>query len=301
MMNDFHTPVLLAESLNGLNVKPNGVYVDATFGGGGHSSAIMDKLIDGALIVFDQDQEAVKNTIKSDLRFKMICDNFRNLKEQLSLINICKIDGLIADLGVSSYQFTDNKRGFSIKYDANIDMRMDGTIKKDGVFVLNNYNRENLTRILKDHSDFKSPKFIVDSIIKYREKKSIQTTFDLKKIFLNRVPKAQENKFFARLFQAVRIEVNDEINALKDLLSQSLQLLRPQGRLVIISYHSAEDKIVKSFMKFGNFSNTLKTDFFGNQKRPFKLITKKPIAPSFLEIKANNKSRSAKLRICEKI
>tara|TARA_A100001011_G_scaffold395423_1_gene490397 strand:+ start:981 stop:1883 length:903 start_codon:yes stop_codon:yes gene_type:complete len=300
-MNDFHTPVLLAESLNGLNVKPNGVYVDATFGGGGHSSAIMDKLIDGYLIVFDQDQAAVENTIKSDLRFKMICDNFRNLKEQLSLINIFKIDGLIADLGVSSYQFTDNKRGFSIKYDANIDMRMDETIKKDGVFVLNNYNRENLTRILKDHSDFKSPKFIVDSIIKHREKKTIRTTFDLKNIFINRVPKAQENKFFARLFQAVRIEVNDEINALKDLLSQSLQLLRPQGRLVIISYHSVEDKIVKSFMKFGNFSNTLKTDFFGNQKRPFKLIAKKPIAPSLLEIKANNKSRSAKLRICEKI
>ena len=211
------------------------------------------------------------------------------------------IDGLIADLGVSAHHFTNNQRGFSVKYNASLDMRMDHNLETTAFDILNNYNRKNLARIFREHSDFKSPNFIVNSIINFREKKTINTTFDFKNIFNINIPKNKENQFFARLFQAIRIEVNDEINSLKELLKQSLEMLNPSGRLVIISYHSIEDKIIKSFMKFGHFSNYACKDFFGNMLFPFRVITKKPITPSKIELKNNNKSRSAKLRICEKL
>jgi len=299
-MNEFHTSVLLSESINGLNIKPNGIYIDATFGGGGHSRAIMDNLSTGKLIAFDQDVDAINNKINNDNRFMIINKNFRNLKEELVALNILSIDGLIADLGVSAHHFTNNQRGFSLKYDANLDMRMDHNLATTASDILNNYNRENLARIFREHSDFNSPNFIVNSIINFRQKKTINTTFDFKNIFKKSISKNKENQFFARLFQAIRIEVNDEINSLKELLKQSLEILNPSGRLVVISYHSIEDKIVKSFMKFGHFSNYPCQDFFGNVLSPFNVITKKPITPSKIELKHNNKSRSAKLRICEK-
>lgn len=299
-MNRYHHPVLLNESIHGLNIKPGGVYVDATFGGGGHAREILKSLIHGRLIAFDQDQEAIKNTIKGDKRFKMINSNFRNLQRELKKIDIVAIDGLIVDLGVSAFHFTNNQRGFSLKYDSVLDMRMDKTLNKDGRFILNKYNKANLNRIFKDHADFKKPDLLSALILNYRQKSIISTTFEFKKIFKDIVSKKNENQFFARLFQAVRIEVNDEINALKELLLQAKELLSPSGRLVAIAYHSLEDVLVKRFMKFGSFSNTQEKDFFGVSCQPFKLITKKPITPSPLEIKINNKSRSAKLRICEK-
>jgi 16S rRNA (cytosine1402-N4)-methyltransferase len=300
-MSDFHTPVLLNEAIEGLNICKNGTYVDATFGGGGHSRLIMSNLSNGKLIGFDQDKSALVNNIDDDNRFIMINKNFKYLKKELSNLNIHSIDGLIADLGVSSHHFTDNQRGFSLKYDSKLDMRMDHDLEQDAAYILNNYNAKNLSRIFREHADFHSPNFIVKTILYHREKNSIKTTFELKKLFDIRVSNKQENKFFARLFQALRIEVNDELNALKELLSQALDILNPSGRLVVISYHSLEDKIVKNFMKFGHFLNSPVKDFFGNPSFPFKLVNRKPIVPSDHEIKLNNKARSAKLRVCEKI
>jgi len=300
-MNDFHTSVLLHESVNGLMIDPNGIYVDSTFGGGGHAKSILNKLKYGKLIAFEQDKAALKNSIRDDKRFTIVNKNFRYLKQQLELLGIYTIDGLIADLGVSAYHFTDNNRGFSLKYNASIDMRMDSDIDQNGAHVLNTYSRKGLNRIFREHADFKNPKFIVDSIMKARLQKPINTTFELKALFDKEIYFENKNKFFARVFQAIRIEVNDELSALKALLQQCLDVIKPSGRLVVISYHSIEDRLVKSFMKFGNFSNSLNKDFFGNASRPFRLINKKPITPSFAELKSNNKSRSAKLRICEKI
>jgi len=300
-MINFHTPVLLNEAIEGLNICKNGTYVDATFGGGGHSKLIISKLLKGKLIGFDQDKAALVNSFDEDNRFIMINKNFKYLKEELSNLNIHTIDGLIADLGVSSHHFTDNQRGFSLKYDAKLDMRMDHNLEHDAAYILNNYNAKNLSRIFREHADFHSPNFIVKSIINHREKKLITTTFELKELFNASVSNKHENKFFARLFQAIRIEVNDELSALKELLNQALEILNPSGRLVIISYHSLEDKIVKNFMKFGHFLNSPVKDFFGNPSFSFKLINRKPIVPSYHEIKLNNRARSAKLRVCEKL
>ena len=301
LMNEFHEPVLLRDSIKGLNIKPNGVYVDLTFGGGGHSKELFKNLKDGYLIAFDQDEEAVRNGQWNNDRFIMINKNFSDLNTELQRLKFFNVDGIIADLGVSSYQFSNNNRGFSLKYNSVIDMRMDKNLKKDGVFVLNKYSRKDLSRIFKEHADFNNPTFIVDSIIDSRNKKSINTTFDFKNIFKDSIPEQFQNKFFARLFQSIRIEVNNEIHVLKSMLTQAQELLAPTGRLVVISYHSVEDKIVKSFMKYGNFLNSQEKDFFGNKTTPFKVITKKPIVPSDVEIKLNNKARSAKLRICEKL
>ena len=300
-MSKFHEPVLLDDAIKGLKIRPNGVYVDLTFGGGGHSKEILKNLKDGYLIAFDQDQEALRNGKWNNDRFIMINKNFSDLNKELQRLKFCNVDGIIADLGVSSYQFSDNNRGFSLKYNSIIDMRMDKNLKKDGVVVVNKYSRQELGRIFKEHADFKNPTFIVDAIIKHRNKHSINTTFDLKNIFQNSIPEQFHNKFFARLFQSIRIEVNNEIHVLKSMLRQAQELLVPTGRLVVISYHSIEDKIVKSFMRCGNFLNSQEKDFFGNPITPFKLITKKPIVPTDMEIKLNNKARSAKLRICEKI
>ena len=298
-MNSFHDPVLLQESITGLDIKPNGVYIDVTFGGGGHSKQILNVLLNGKLIAFDQDSEAIRNTIKADSRFTMIHDNFRHIKKALAKRNIISIDGLIADLGVSSYQFSDNNRGFSLKYDAPLDMRMNNKVSKDGVFILNNYNQSELNRIFKNHADFHSPNVISKSIMQARRFNKINTVQDLKDIFSN-VSAIHNIKFLARIFQAIRIEVNQELEALKEMLGQSLELLKPSGRLVVISYHSLEDRLVKNFMKFGNFSGLHEKDFFGNLLTPFEIVTKKPITPTDLELNKNNRSRSAKLRICSK-
>ena len=300
-MTMFHSSVLLKESVNALRVIPDGIYVDVTFGGGGHSRLILDKIQNGKVVAFDQDKETLKNTINDDERFIMINKNFRLLKDELAMLGVFSIDGLIADLGVSAYHFTNNNRGFSLKYDSVLDMRMDTSSKKDGLFVVNKYDQKNLARIFKQYADFNNPNFIVNAIISARSKKIIKTTFDLKSTLRDYVPYKNQNQFFARIFQAIRIEVNDEICALKELLKQALDILKPKGRLVVISYHSKEDKLVKSFMKFGNFLNTPNQDFFGNITKPFNQITKKPIVPSLDEVNSNNKARSAKMRVCEKI
>ena len=301
MMSEYHEPVLLKESISGLNIKESGIYIDATFGGGGHSREMLSQLKSGRLIAFDQDQDSLKNIIQNDHRFTMINKNFRNLKKSLSEFKIFKIDGLIADLGVSSHQFSDNNRGFSIQYNSTLDMRMDQESFKTGCQILNEYSQEKLNKIFKEYSDFKNPNKISKEIINYRHKQSITTVFDFKNIFQELIPNRYANKFFARLFQAIRIEVNDEINALKDLLNQTKDLLVSSGRIVIISYHSVEDKIVKKFMKYGRFQDSHETDFFGNKSKTFKVLTKKPIVADKMERKMNNKSRSAKMRICEKI
>ncbi|MAQ47846.1 MAG: 16S rRNA (cytosine(1402)-N(4))-methyltransferase [Flavobacteriales bacterium] len=300
-MNKYHESVLLNDSIRGLKIKPEGIYVDVTFGGGGHSKEILKKLTTGSLIAFDQDQDSLINNIQEDNRFIMIHSNFRHIRLKLQQIGISMVDGIIADLGVSSHHFSDNGRGFSLKYDSIIDMRMDKKLQKDGRYILNTYNQQNLDRIFREHADFNNPRSISSAIIEARKIKEITTTFDFKKIFNSIVNKQYENKFFARLFQAVRIEVNDELNALKELLVQSKDILKPSGRLVVIAYHSLEDVLVKRFMKFGNFLNFQEKDFFGRAKSSFKVITKKPIIPSEFELKNNTKSRSAKLRICEKI
>ena len=231
----------------------------------------------------------------------MINSNFRNIEGSLRELGIDKINGIIADLGVSSHQFSDNNRGFSIKYDAKIDMRMDKRLLKTGRFIVNNYTKQDLNRVLKEHSDFNKPGVISNHIIHSRSTMPIETVFDLKRVFDGVIPMRYQNKFFARLFQAIRIEVNDEINSLKDMLNQAKNLLDSSGRIVVISYHSVEDKIVKNFMKYGNLDNNYQKDFFGNKINHFKLLTKKPITPTELELRRNHKSRSAKMRVCEKI
>ncbi|MBJ04810.1 MAG: 16S rRNA (cytosine(1402)-N(4))-methyltransferase [Flavobacteriales bacterium] len=301
MMNKYHESVLLKESINALNIISDGVYVDVTFGGGGHSREILKHIKNGTLIAFDQDSDSLTNTIVTEKKFHIIHRNFRYIQDSLNTLGISKINGLIADLGVSSHQFSDNQRGFSINYDARIDMRMDNRSLTTGKFILNNYSKKNLNRIFRDHADFRNPNSISDQIINFRTNKEIETVFDLKSIFQASIPLKYQNKFFARLFQAIRIEVNDEVNSLKEMLDQTRNILVSSGRIVVISYHSVEDKVVKNFMKYGNLENSLQQDFFGNKLSQFKVLTKKPITPASTEINRNNKSRSAKMRVCEKI
>ena len=298
-MSEFHNPVMLSESISALKIKKEGVYVDATFGGGGHSKEILKKLnSEGRLIVFDQDSEAIlKNKITDD-RVVIMNKNFRYLKNCLTSIGIEKIDGVIADLGVSSYQINAN-RGFSFHSKTELDMRMNKSASLSAKEVLNKYDKENLSRILKEHADFSNSPKLAEKIISYRNKKYIKFSEDVLILFSGCFYVPKKNQFFARIFQAIRIEVNDELNALKDLLNASLNVLSPGGRLVVISYHSIEDRIVKTFMKFGQFEAFAKKDFFGNQFRPFNLINKKPIVPTSKEMNSNNRSRSAKMRVAE--
>jgi len=298
-MNEFHNPVMLSESISALKIKKEGVYVDATFGGGGHSKEILKKINNqGRLIVFDQDSDAIfKNKIIDD-RLIIMNKNFRYLKNCLTSIGIEKIDGVIVDLGVSSYQINTN-RGFSFNSKSELDMRMNKSASLSAIEVLNKYNKENLSRILKDHADFSNSHKLAEKIISYRKKNYIKFSEDLLNLFSGSFYVPKKNQFFARIFQAIRIEVNDELNALKDLLGATLNALSPGGRLVVISYHSIEDRIVKTFMKFGHFEAFPKKDFFGNQSRPFTIVNKKPILPSSKEMISNNRSRSAKMRVAE--
>lgn len=298
-MSDFHEPVLLAESISALNIKKNGVYVDATFGGGGHSNEILKKLSkDGRLIVFDLDEEAIKKNKIIDDRVIFMNKNFRYIKNCVNSLGFFKIDGILVDLGVSSFQIN-KERGFSFKSNTDLDMRMNRSASFSASEILNNYDEENLSRILKEHADFSNSKKLAQKIIFYRKKNKITSTADIEKIFKGVYYVPKKNQFFARIFQAIRIEVNDELNSLNELLKSSLNLLNPHSRLVVISYHSIEDRIVKTFMKFGHLSPYPKKDFYGNQFRPFILINKKPIIPSDNEISLNNRARSAKMRIAE--
>lgn len=296
----YHNPVLLKECIEGLKIDPEGIYVDVTFGGGGHSREILKHLTTGKLYAFDQDPDALGNSI-DDERFELIQQNFRYLKNFLKLYKALPVKGILADLGVSSHQFDVAERGFSIRYDAALDMRMDRNAAVSAYNVLNEYEEADLKRIFREYGELPNAGKVAFEIIKKRSEEPIDTVSKLKSAVQRCAPRHKENQFYAQLFQAIRIEVNRELEVLKDLLMQSLEVLDKGGRLVVISYHSLEDRLVKNFMKMGKFEGEIEKDFFGNPIVPFKVITNKPIVPSEKEIKENSRARSAKLRIAEKV
>lgn len=295
----YHNPVLLHESVQGLNLRPNGTYVDVTFGGGGHSQLILSQLIDGHLFGFDQDQDAAKNSF-DDPRFKFIPQNFKYLKNFLLLHQQNMVDGILADLGVSSYQFDVPEKGFSTRFDGLLDMRMDQNNPVSAADIVNSYSVEDLSKIFVTYGELRNAYRMALSIVEARAMKPITTTTELKQAVKKQLPFGKENKFLAQLFQALRIEVNQEMQALETLLQQACDMLRPGGRLVVISYHSLEDRMVKNFMKSGKLSGEAEKDFFGNNLSPFLLITRKAIVPDAAEIERNSRARSAHLRIAEK-
>lgn len=298
-MEEYHNPVLLKETVDGLNIKPDGIYVDVTFGGGGHSKEILKRLgPNGKLFGFDQDEDAVANALP-DERFVLIPENFRYIKRFLRFHGVKSVDGILADLGVSSHQFDVPERGFSTRFDADLDMRMSRKNELDAFKVVNEYDEANLKRVFLDYGELKAAPAISRTIIEAREKKAISTTDELKIVLSKYLPEQFKNKILAQIYQAIRIEVNQEMDVLKEFLEQSLEILKPGGRLSIISYHSLEDRLVKRFMKNGMFEGEPERDFFGNFSVPFKSI-EKLIVPSGEEIKVNNRARSAKLRVAEK-
>lgn len=300
MMTIYHNPVLLKESVDGLNINPNGIYVDVTFGGGGHSKEILSRLNEnGRLLAFDQDKDAEQNTL-NDERFTLIRQNFRFIKRYLKFYGIQKVDGILADLGVSSHQFDSEDRGFSTRFDSELDMRMDQAGNLSGYKVINHYEEEKLSQILFMYGELRNARAIAKKIVLEREQQPIKTSFQLKKIVSEFVPKAKEHKVLAQIFQAIRIEVNSEMEALKEFLFQLPEILNKNGRISIISYHSLEDRLVKRFIQNGCFEGEPEKDFFGNTKVPFKKVGGL-ITPSLQEIKNNNRARSAKLRIATKI
>lgn len=297
----YHIPVLLEECIKGLNIKKGGTYVDVTFGGGGHTRAILKKLKEGRVVGIDQDEEAEEEAKKiKDRIFSFTGGNFRFLKQYLKTMGIERVEGIIADLGVSSHQFDIRERGFSTRAEGLLDMRMDRNSDQTAFKVVNTYNEKELTRIFKEYGEIRNARSLALAVISSRINKTIGTTADLQEIARNYAPLKGENKYFARVFQAIRIEVNDEMGALKEFLLQTPDLLNKYGRLVIISYHSLEDRMVKNLMVRGKISGEIEKDFFGNQFKPFKPINKKPVVPSADEISSNNRARSAKLRIAEK-
>lgn len=296
----YHEPVLLKESIEGLNIKKGGIYVDATYGGGGHSFGILKKIGKGSLIAFDQDEDALKNK-PDDERLVLINQNFRFMRNFLKLYRAVPVDGILADLGVSSHQIDEPERGFSVRFEGNLDLRMSRKKSLTAAQVVNNYSVTRLKDIFLKYGELSNGAKIAFEIEKARIRKYIQTTRQLQDATLKCAPKGMENKFYAKLFQALRIEVNDELGSLKELLDQSVEMLKPGGRLVIISYHSLEDRIVKNFLKSGNFEGRISKDFFGNPEVSFRMITKKPVIPGDEEVAMNSRARSAKLRIAEKL
>ena len=296
----YHVPVLLRESIDGLDIKPDGVYVDVTFGGGGHSKEILQRLgKKGHLYSFDQDEDAEGN-IPNDDRFTFVRSNFRYLRNWMRYYGVEQIDGLLADLGVSSHHFDDETRGFSFRFDAPLDMRMNKRAGMTAADILNNYNEEQLADVFYIYGELKNARKIASVIVKARNEKTIETTGDLLKITEDLLPKTREKKEAAKLFQSLRIEVNHEMDALKEMLNGACDVLRDGGRLSVITYHSLEDRIVKNFMKAGNVEGKVKQDFFGRIEAPFKQVGGKVITPSEEEQQHNPRSRSAKLRIAEK-
>jgi 16S rRNA (cytosine1402-N4)-methyltransferase len=296
---EYHNPVLLSETVDGLNINPDGIYVDVTFGGGGHSKEILSRLgPNGRLFGFDQDEDALANALP-DERFTLIHENFRYIKRFLRFYGVKQVDGILADLGVSSHQFDVPERGFSTRFDADLDMRMSKKNDLNAHRVINEYDEANLKRVFLDYGELKVAPALARTIIEAREKKTINTTDELKMVLSKFLPEQFKNKILAQIYQAIRIEVNQEMDVLKEFLEQSLEILKPKGRLSVISYHSLEDRLVKRFMKNGMFEGEPERDFFGNFSVPFKLVGKL-IVPVDAEIKANNRARSAKLRIAEK-
>ncbi|MFI5186603.1 MAG: 16S rRNA (cytosine(1402)-N(4))-methyltransferase RsmH [Chitinophagales bacterium] len=301
MENLYHTPVLLKETVDELKILPDGIYVDCTFGAGGHSKAILEKLnADGKLVVFDQDEEAKKN-LPADKRIIFVPQNFRHLNRFLRLHSISSVDGVLADLGVSSHQFDKPERGFSTRYSAELDMRMDRRQNKTAFDIVDNYSEQQLHKLFEQYGEVTNAKTLAKAIVQTRRVTSLKT-IDSFKNALRGIVKGNPNKYFAQVFQALRIEVNDELTALKEMLQQVPPLLRPGGRVAIITFHSLEDRLVKKFFRQGTFELTNEDPFTMKQRvNELKLITKKPITPGEKEMKRNPRSRSAKLRVAEKL
>jgi 16S rRNA (cytosine1402-N4)-methyltransferase len=296
----YHRPVMLNECLEGLDIKPEGVYVDVTFGGGGHSKEIIKKLDEsGVLVAFDQDEDAKRNVI-DDERFVFVDQNFRYLKNNLRMHDLIPVDGILADLGVSSHQFDVPERGFSIRFDGELDMRMDQSSDLTARQVVNTYSEEELHKIFGIYGEIQNAKTLAKVIVTARLNAEIVTVADLKNAIVKLVPRGKENKYLAQVFQALRIEVNQEMEALKEFLEQTVEVLKPGGRLVVMSYHSLEDRLVKNFMAKGKFSGMVEKDFFGNEIKPFTVLTKKSVTATEDEIQINNRARSARLRIAVK-
>lgn len=301
MEHNYHVPVMLKECIEGLNINPSGVYVDVTFGGGGHSKEILKNLgKDGILIAFDQDPDAQRNKI-DDPRFKFVDQNFGFLKNNLRLLGYKEVDGILADLGVSSHQFNEPSRGFSTRFDSDLDMRMDKHRPLTAAIVLNTYPEDKLHKIFGIYGEVKNAKSLAATIVASRVNKSIATLADFKAIIAAHIPKGKENKYMAQVFQALRIEVNAEIEVLESFLEQTASVLKPGGRLVVMSYHSLEDRPVKSFIAKGKFRGEVEKDFFGNEQKPFKSITRKAVVANEEELSLNSRARSAKLRIAERL
>ena len=301
MSDVYHIPVLAAESIEGMNLHPGASVVDATFGGGGHSAMILNALGSGGrLFAFDQDEDAAGNAIEDDRLF-FIRHNFRYVRNFLQYYDVEQVDAVFADLGVSSHEFDEAERGFSFRFDAPLDMRMNREAGLDAAKVVNEYDEEKLQMIFRMYGEVKNARKLVAQIIKARNEAPIKTTTRLKEIASACAPKAIENKYLAQVFQALRIEVNEEMEALREFLMASLEVLKPGGRLVILTYHSLEDRLCKNFMRAGNFEGKIEKDFYGNVQSPFKLINRKVIVAGEEELSANPRSRSAKLRIAEKI
>ncbi len=296
----YHVPVLLKESIEGLNINPEGIYVDVTFGGGGHSREILKHLKGGKLYAFDQDADAVDNA--KDLigpNFTLIPANFRYIKKYLRLNGVDRVDGLLGDLGISSHQIDTPERGFSIRYDAPLDMRMDRAIDKTAADVINKYSEHGLHSILGMYGEVRNAKTLAQALVKERINKPINRTSELIEVLSDYAPRGKESKYYAQVFQALRIEVNEELEALKDLLEQSQQVLKSGGRLSIISYHSLEDRLVKNFVQQGKFHGDAEKDLYGNTNKPFHAVGK-AIDPTDEEKEVNNRARSARLRIAER-
>ena len=296
----YHIPALLKESIDGLNIQPDGIYVDVTFGGGGHSKEILSRLKTGRLIAFDQDEDAGLN-IPSDEKLLFLNQNFRFLRNNLRFNNIISIDGLIADLGVSFHQFDVPERGFTFRQDAPLDMRMSQTGNVTAAFLLETMDEPALAEIFYRYGELSDSRRIAREIVAKRTAGPLKTVNDLIEVVGKLAPFRQEHKYYAKLFQALRIAVNHEIDYLQEMLEQALSVLKTGGRLVVISYHSLEDRVVKNFVKTGNFEGEEKKDFFGNTETPFRLINRKGTTPGDEEIATNNRARSARLRIAEKI
>ncbi len=297
---DYHIPVMLSECLDGLRLKPDGVYVDVTYGGGGHARKILDQLSTGKLIAFDQDDDAVKN-VQDHPNLIFVNHNFQFIKNFLKFYEIESVDGILADLGISSHQIDEGSRGFSFRFDAPLDMRMNQQQKQSAFDIINGYSAQSLSDIFKRYGELRFAWKLANKIVAVREKSPIKTTGELADLAREYTIPKQENRSLAQLFQAVRIEVNGELNVLEDLLDSCTDVLHSGGRLVVMSYHSLEDRMVKSYMQTGNIQGDLQKDIYGKSLSPYKLITRKPITATESELERNTRSRSAKLRVAEKI
>ena len=299
MEREYHVPVLLNESVNGLEIKENGDYVDATFGGGGHSREIFSHLKSGRLFAFDQDEDAAANVIHDD-RFFFIRHNFKYIRNFLKHFGVDQVDGILADLGVSSHDFDVAERGFSFRFDGDLDMRMNRDSSQTAADIVNSYTEDEIRRMFRDYGEIDNAGRLARQLIQSRNEKPVKSIEQFKEAISPCVPRFQESKYLAKVFQALRIETNKEMDVLHEFLEQSINLLKPGGRLVIITYHSLEDRMVKNFIKSGDFSGKQEKDFFGNVESPLTAINRKVMVPSEDEIERNPRARSAKLRIAEK-